>query len=231
MRVLGGGFIAFVLAANAAFIGLQATFGYDDILREPAGEVLRQYAAGGPTLTLIWLGFTLSALAFAPLALGFHKVARGQWGVELTIATGLGVASAVLQAVGLARWVFVVPGLVTLNATEPAMAQAAFQVIHAYGGVAIGEHLGQLTLLGWTLGAALAMRRAPGRALRLWSWLGLATVPAWLLGQTELLATVIPGAPVIEAAPIAFMAWELWVLGLGVLLLLAAPWSRSQQSV
>lgn len=219
MRLLGLAFILFVLAANAAFIALQMTFGYDDILREPPGVVLERFAAGGPTLILIWLAFALAAAAFAPLALAFGKSAEAAWGRAMPIATTLGVVSAALQSVGLARWVFVVPGLATLHPSDPQTAEALFQVIHAYGGVAIGEHLGQLALIGWTAGAALALRRAPDPLVRALSWLGLATIPAWILGQSELLATVIPGFPVIEAAPIAFMAWEAWLLLLGLALL------------
>jgi hypothetical protein len=40
-----------------------------------------------------------------------------------------------------------------------------------------------------------------------------------MVGQTELLGAVIPGVPVVEVIPYAFMAWEAWLLILGVALI------------
>lgn len=50
-------------------------------------------------------------------------------------------------------------------------------------------------------------------------WLGLMTVPLWLLGQSELLATVIPGMPVLKVTSIGFISWEVWLLVVGISLL------------
>jgi hypothetical protein len=216
MRLLGLGFVAFVVAANVAFAGLQSQFGYDDILREPAGVVLAKFDQGGPALIGLWALFTLSAAVFAPLALGLAKGSEHRWGVAMPVATSLGVASAVLQAVGLARWVFVVPGLADLHQSEPALAAGLFQTLHQFAGVAIGEHLGQLFLVGWTLGAARMFWAGGDAWLKPLSILGFATLPLWLVGQTELFATVIPGLQVIEAAPWAFMGWEAWLLAVGI---------------
>ncbi len=50
------------------------------------------------------------------------------------------------------------------------------------------------------------------------SGLGLLTAPLLplLLGQSELLATVIPNLPVIESTPIGFILWEIWLLLVGI---------------
>jgi hypothetical protein len=61
-----------------------------------------------------------------------------------------------------------------------------------------------------------------GGALRWIGAAGLVTLPAWILGQTELLAPSMPGLPVIEVIPYAFMAWELWMLVLGIALIVKA---------
>ncbi len=50
-------------------------------------------------------------------------------------------------------------------------------------------------------------------------WWGLLTAPLLLLGQSELLATVIPTMPVVETTPIGFILWEVWLLLVGVSLL------------
>ena len=50
-------------------------------------------------------------------------------------------------------------------------------------------------------------------------WFGLMTLPLLLLGQSELLKTVLPAIPVLEFTPIGFMLWELWLLIVGIYLL------------
>lgn len=73
-----------------------------------------------------------------------------------------------------------------------------YQAVHQFGGVVIGEHLGQTLLACWTLGVGMAMLRSP--LFKSWvAWLGLMTVPLLLLGQRELLATVIPAMPVLKS--------------------------------
>jgi Domain of unknown function (DUF4386) len=216
MRILGLGFIAFVIAANLAFVGLQASFGYDDILREPAGVILARFREGGTVLIGLWALFALSAAAFVPLALAMDKAAQRRWGAAMPIATAFGVVSGVLQAIGLARWVFAVPGIAELHLTEPAIAEALLWTLHQLAGVALGEFLGQLFLVGWTLGAARMFWACGDKWLQGLSVIGFATVPLWLLGFTELFATVAPGVPVVEAAPWAFMGWEAWLFAVGV---------------
>jgi hypothetical protein len=227
MRLLGLGFVAFVMSANLAFALLAMRFGYDDILREPASVVLERFSAGGPELIGIWALFALSALAFAPLAVALNKALSGAWGVSMPIATMAGVVSAVLQAVGLSRWVFVVPGLAETQKTDPAFAANMFSLLNQYGGVAIGEHLGQLFLVLWTCGVAVTCWRGPNRLLRWAAILGFATIPGWIMGQTELFATVVPNLRVFEFTPYAFMAWEAWVLIMGIILIVAPNARRS----
>lgn len=76
-----------------------------------------------------------------------------------------------------------------------------YQAVHQYGGVVIGEFLGQLLLMFWTLGVGVAMLRS--LLCKPWlGWLGVATVPLMIVGQSELLATVMPSFPVWELTPI-----------------------------
>ncbi len=76
-----------------------------------------------------------------------------------------------------------------------------------------------MLLAVWTAGVALSLRRLGGAAGGI-ALAGLATVPLWLIGQSEMLAPVLPGLPVIEAAPLAFMSWQLWLAALGIALAL-----------
>ncbi len=98
-------------------------------------------------------------------------------------------------------------------ATEAMRAAAimVFRAVHQYGGVVLGEQLGQLLLAGWTGLVAVAMLH--GHVLpRFLGWLGLLTVPLWLLAQVELLATVAPRLPALGLGGPAFMLWAVWVL-------------------
>lgn len=212
--------ITFALVVNIPYVLLIDRFGYDDILRAPPLEVLVAFQAGGPTLVLIWLAFALCALGFVVVAGWVGEAIRATGRAWPGYVAGIGTAAALAQATGLLRWVFVVPGIaeVALDPTsDPAARQAAlmaYRVVHQYAGVAIGEHLGQTLTAGWTLALSLAILRhriAP----RLFGLAGLVLATLWIIGQSELLATVIP-IPVIEATPLAFMGWEAWLLGLGI---------------
>lgn len=224
LRTTGIVFILFAVLINIPYWLLTQTFEYDDILRQPTEYVLTRFHASGASLILTWFAFALLALLFIPASALLQKSLSRPDTLYLGTATLMGVLSGVLQAIGLMRWVFVVPVLARLyvdptatDATRAAVA-VAYQAVHQYGGVVIGEQLGQLLLVGWTIGVGVAMLRSP--LVKPWlGWMGLATVPLWLLGQSELLATVIPNLPALETAPIAFMLWEIWLLVIGVSLL------------
>lgn len=223
-RTTGILFLALVILSNIPYILLIQTFEYDDILRKPVDYVLTQFHAGGTGLILTWFAFGLTALLFIPASLLLYKVMERQDSPYLYAATGMGMLSGILQALGLMRWVFVIPILATIQVDSSASAATkaavaiAYQVVHQYGGVVIGEHLGQTLLVGWTIGVGIAMLRSP--LFKPWiAWWGLFTTPLLLLGQSELLATVIPTLPVIETTPIGFILWEVWMLLVGISLL------------
>jgi len=220
----------FVAAANAPYVWLIQNFGYDDILRESTATILRRFYLGGDAIVLAWLGFAAGALLFIPVVLVFRRLLREQ-GIDDDGASMLGIASAVAQATGLLRWVFVVPALATTYVdpgSSEAMRQAVvvtFDSIHRFGGMVIGEAVGQLLLAGWT---ALTVRHLV-RARLVPSWLSFAgaIIPLlWLIGQTELLREVVPAVPSLELTPIAFMAWEAWLVAVASFVLFHAWHSR-----
>ena len=98
------------IAFNLAFFELGRTFDYPGILREPADVILRRFAAGGTPLLLRWQALLLSALAMLPLVALLASVLGASQ--ALTIASVvIGSAAALVQALGLVRWPFVVPEL------------------------------------------------------------------------------------------------------------------------
>jgi hypothetical protein len=56
------------------FTLLQQLFEYPDILRQPTGDVLTKFVAGGSPLVAVWYVLTLTAVAFVPLTLLVHRV-------------------------------------------------------------------------------------------------------------------------------------------------------------
>ncbi|MFG3818873.1 DUF4386 domain-containing protein [Limnothrix redekei] len=232
IRTTGILLILLIILSNIPYMLLIKMFEYDDILREPVDVVLTKFKAGGTELILIWFGFGLAALLFIPASLLLHQVlnlpTQRNDQPYLSITTLMGALSGILQAIGLMRWVFVVPVLASLytnsgaSQTTREAVSVVYQAVHQYGGVVIGEYLGQTLLIGWTLGVGWSMRSST--LFKSWvAWWGLLTTPLLLLGQSELLATVIPHMPVLEATPIGFILWEVWLLIVGICLLRVPP--------
>jgi hypothetical protein len=214
------GAVAFAIAATA----LSSTFNWPDILREPASVVLPEFVAGGTSLVWTWFAtaWTYAILAvpvlLLPAALGRRDDAA------LRVATYAGATSVVLALVGFLRWVFVVPPLahsyVTGDATTKAAAEAAWTAQHQFGGALLGEHLGQLMAIGWSVTVSVIIVRT--RVLPRWLGLaGLAVSVLYLLNQGDVLATAVAGFPVWDVAGLlGSTTWGLWVGALGVMLLL-----------
>ncbi len=223
-RVSTAGLLIAVPVLFMLFYGLLAmTFDYPGILREPAGEVLRRFAAGGPTLVLLWHGFALTPVLFIPAAILLRRAFTATTPF-LDLAVPLGVLAGLTQVMGLIRWPFLVPELARSfldpSASEATQAAAltVFGAFHQYAGVAIGEHLGYLFTGAWTLVIAGAMLTAP--RFRPWlGWAGIASALGILVGLLEPAGIALAG--MINA--VAYAAWSLWLVGVGVSLLRAQP--------
>lgn len=219
VRKAGAALVAFALLSTVPFSLLVDRFGYDDILREPPLTVLAAFRAGGPELILIWLAFALCALSFLVVSAWTGAALKTRGAKWPGWAAAAGAASAVAQAVGLSRWAFVVPGLADTAAIgDPpshAAAVVAYQSLHQFAGVAVGEWLGQTLLALWTLALGLGLLKGGGVS-RMFGAVGLVLAPLWLVGQTELLATVSPAFPAIEITQWVFSGWLVWLLALGL---------------
>lgn len=214
---------AVAIGFNVPFAILGATFEYPDVLRRPAGEVLDLFAAGGAPLILTWHAFALSALALAPLAFAL-ALTRKRVAEAPGLAIGAAVAgalSAMAQAIGLFRWVFVVPGLARVhtdvNATEDAKraAEQTFDLINQYGGVAIGEHLGQLLLALFVVLLSSVQWR---ERKRISAVLGFVTTAAIVVGTNEGLALALDqSGEVFAMATIGgFVGLTVWLIATGI---------------
>lgn len=207
------------------YIILTMTFEYPDILRQDTGVILTKFYNGGSSLIFTWWAFAILGL---PLLIAYIKI--GQL-LETKISfikwvTTLGVISGIVQIIGLLRWVFVVPVIASnyATATDPVIKEIAkysFQTIHQFGGVLLGEHLGQLLTIIWTIMMSIAFIKL--KVIPKWvSWLGIVSSIIYFFAQADLFATVIPGFPVWDMAGfIGSTLWLLWLIIIGVIFIRA----------
>lgn len=194
-------------------------FEYPDILRQDAGVILRKFYKGGSFLIFVWWLFAMIGL---PLLIAYVLIGQ-QLERKLTYVrwvSFLGVIGLLVQMFGLLRWTFVVPALaknfVTGNEATREASKVAFQVIHQYGGVVLGEHVGQLFTIIWTIGITHAFSSL-NLFSKLTTWLGYTASAIYLLAQTELFATVIPGLQAIGwAGFFGSTLWLIWLIVIGI---------------
>jgi uncharacterized protein DUF4386 len=222
-RTTGWLFLVGALAFAAAATVLSSTFDWPDILREPADAVLPRFTEGGTSLIWTWFavawtyGIIAVPMLLLPAALGRKDDA------VLRAATAIGATSVVLSVAGFLRWVFVVPPLAREYAvgdagTREAVA-AAWTAQHQYGGALLGEHLGELLAIAWSVTVAIVVLRS--RVLPGWVGVsGLVVSVLYFLNQGDIMATAIPDFPVWDLAGLlGSTGWGLWVAALGVSIL------------
>jgi len=211
---------------NVGFTLLAQRFDYPDVLRQPTHEVLERFHAGGPSLLRIWWVFALSAVLFAPLVVLLAGELGDADSTVVALSVVVGVLAALVQFLGLIRWPFLVPYLAReARNTEPASARGeaidlVFQSFHRYLGVAVGEHLGYALTGAWSILTGVALVQSdvvPG-------WLGVIGVavgPAFLVAAAEFLVRFEPAGWKLagQLTPMAYIAWSLWLIALGVALL------------
>ena len=216
------------IAFNVAFFELGRSFDYPNILRKEPDEILRRFDAGGSGLILRWEALLVSALLMLPLAV-LLAVVLGASPAPTALSIAVGVVAALVQGLGLVRWPFAVPELARRYVAAPdgpdgdatrRTVEVVFATLHRLLGVGIGEHLGYLFTGTWTLlvcASILSTAILPG-------WLGLVGVVigiALLIGTLEFVGPnerdgwALAGTIV----PVAYIAWSIWLIALGVGLL------------
>jgi hypothetical protein len=223
-RTTGTLFVAGALTFAGAATALSSTFNWPDILREPVDVVLPAVVAGGTSLTWTWFATAWTyAVLVVPILLLPAVLGRRSDPV-LRVATYMGATSVVLSLIGFLRWVFVVPPLadsyVSGDAVTRAAVDAAWTAQHQFGGALLGEHLGQLLAVAWSVAVRVTILRT--RVLPRWLGVaGLVVSALYLTNQGDILATAVPGFPVWDLGGfIGSSAWGLWVAALGVMVLL-----------
>ncbi len=212
--------IAGAIGVFVPYTVLTQIFEYPVILRQGAGTILTKFHAGGSRLIFTWWAFAMFGVLLLAAYVYMGRLFANRLGF-IKWATTLGVISGIAQIIGLLRWVFVVPVLANHYVTTGSGGDkdaivVAFETVHQFGGVLLGEHIGQLFTIIWTLLFSYAFIRL--RYLPKWiGWLGIVASVIYLAAQAELFATVIPGFPVWDmAAFVGSTLWLLWLIAVGV---------------
>jgi len=215
--------LGLAFAFNIPYAVLATMFDYPAILRHSAGAVLDRFAAGGSQLILTWHGFAMTALALAPIGIAL-SITRDRLVRDPALAIGAAITAtlaAITQATGLLRWSLVVPGLARLHADPGATdearraAERTFDLLNAYGGIAIGETLGQILLVMFVLQLASLQWR---ERARLTSSIGIAAAILVAIGSGEglALATGSLGRGFGAFTTSGFLALTLWMIATGI---------------
>ena len=218
--------IALPVAFNAAFAALAAKFDYPDILRKPTAEILDRFRRGGAGLVTLWWSFAMTAVLFVPLAILLPSALDEADPAVLALSVGIGVLAGTVQFLGLIRWAFMVPYLARAyhaddaNAETRAAIDVVFQSFNRYLGVAVGEHLGYLLTGAWSVLVGVALLQQ-GTVLPAVGVAGvvigiiLALCALEFVGPFEEKGWRLAGI----ATPFVYIAWSLWLIVTGIVLL------------
>ncbi len=215
---------AAVLAAFGAVL-LGAVFDWPAVLDEPGTVALPAFSAEETAIRIGFYAELLSSLLLVPAAYGIAR-ALGRGSDALRVLTTFGVAGALFQVLGWVRWPVAVPGLAERFAdpaageVDRAATAAAYDVLNAYAGGAVGEHLGWLFQAPW----AVAVGVLALTAVNVPRWFGLVGVGSavgWaVLIVPEPYAPVLGGDAVSGVAFGIYTVWFVWLAALGVLVAL-----------
>lgn len=213
---------------------LAMIFEYPAILRQETATILTKFHEGGSALVGTWFAFAITGIPLIPAYIMIGQQHENK-APMIRMATTIGVVGLIVQMIGLLRWTFVVPVLANtfVSATDEATKAAAivaFKTIHQFAGVLLGEHLGQLFTIAWTI--MLSLSFAKMKVMPKWvNTLGVGSAIIYLLAQLELFATVIPGMPVWEPAGFTGSTlWLVWLIVLGVYFIKKADQQLSLES-
>lgn len=215
--------IAGAIALLIPYTILTIIFEYPDILRQDTATILTKFHEGGSSLICTWFAFAVTGIPLIPAYIIIGQQYENKAPL-VRMATTTGVIGLIVQMVGLLRWTFVVPVLADtfVNTTDEATKAAvvvAFKTIHQFAGVILGEHLGQVFTIAWTVMITFSFAKL--KLLPKWvSALAIVSSLIYLMAQAELFATVIPGIPVFDLAGfIGSTLWLAWLMTVGICLI------------
>lgn len=190
--------------AIAGFTALGSVFEYPQILKQPTADILALYRENQGAISLWFTVLAVSSALMAPAGLWLGRLAGGTVGRWIAIT---GIAAAVVQVVGLQRWVLLVPSI-SSEALDPAKqvaAEARFELLHNVLGKAIGETAGYALTSAFTVLVAFSLA---GTVLP--RWLAVTGYVAAGLIATGVVAPLVGPATITNF--VGYVLWCAWLL-------------------
>ena len=194
-RLGGAALIGGSLGFIAIFSYLASTFGYPDVLDEPASKVLPALAEGGSSLRAAWLVY--GAIPLALLVAGIASMPLIERGAGRTLARFGGAMMAIASVsmmVGLLRWPSIQWSLAERWANATADQRDVYATIfdgaNTYLGNIFGEYIGETMLAGWFIAMGVSLRKMQRRYVGIGS-IGMGMVVA-ISAQRQLTHLVDP---------------------------------------
>jgi hypothetical protein len=221
-RLLGGFFIAEALLSFAPVVVLGAAIGWPASLDAPAAQQLSAVAAAPEGVRLGYVLYLIYSIAVAPLLI---VLAARTWG-SLAHPAAAAVAafaalSALARAIGILRWLTVMPVLAQAHASADPASRAGielvFDAITTWGG-GIGEILG----VSLFMAVAMAVLVVGGWRTRAWPR-PLAALGGLAALALALLSLPVAGGPDLMPVAVAVSLLSAWMLATGVVLMLRRP--------
>ena len=214
-HVLGALLIADALLSFAPVAVLGAAIGWPASLAKPAAEQLAAIHGNAGMVALGYGLYLLYSVLVAPVMIGMAaKVFGGLHRPAAATVAAFGALSALARAIGILRWLTVMPVLAAAHVAagpgQQAQIELAFTAVTSYGG-GIGELLGVALFMALSLGTLCAAALHSGGMPRWLAALGLAS--------TALLAgLLLPAFGGTERVPVAaaVILLSLWMLAAGV---------------
>ncbi len=205
-----------------AFFVLNSAINWPGSLGEPASVNLPLITEQRSAVTLGYSAYLLFQLLILPLSLMLYFVLkeRGVASPLLAVSAGFGVASAITGALGIVRWLFLMPFLADLY-LDPSASQAtreavnvAYIAFNEYAG-GVGELLGvSLTGAFWVGLVGVALLRS-GRFPRWLGALGLLAAALLLPGLLSVIGIDVGALFAVIGGNVRLV----WMLALAVVLM------------
>lgn len=210
-RLAATGMAGAAALAIAGFTALGSIFDYPKILKEPTAEILTHFRAQQGAISAWFLVLAVSAGLLAPVGIALGRLAGGRLGSWIA---RVGVVAAIVQVIGLSRWVLLIPR-VSDDALDPSRtveAHRTFELLHTWLGEALGETVGYALTATFTVLVVVAVtsRVAP----RWMAYLGYLSAGLIATG------VLIPfGLGVLSITNFAgYVGWCLWLIAMAVAL-------------